>query len=344
MWPLAGHDRIVTYLKRSLEKGVLSHAYLFTGPQGVGKMTAALFLAQAVNCPAADKPCCECPSCLKIAVRNHPDIQVLKLLTADETEDKKAKSEIVIEQVRDLQHWACLPPYEGRCRVFIFEQAELMNEAAANCLLKTLEEPLPNVLLILLAPSLGVVPETIISRCQHLAFRPVKTEIIEGLLLDRGVSTEQANLLAHLAGGAPGWALTALENDEVLTQRKERLELLLGLIGCGYEERFEAAEELAGKGASGRNDATGLIRDWQGLWRDLLLIKAGGAEGVINRDYQDRITATCDKLDINNIRSFLSDLTKAEKLVDYNVNTRLILETLMLDMPLVDKAKPKRVI
>ena len=342
MWPITGHGRVISYLERSLSKDALSHAYLFTGPQHVGKMTAALLLAQAVNCLSPDKPCGECPSCQKIADRHHPDVQVLRPLTADEAEDKKAKSEIVIDQVRALQHWASLPPYEGRCRVFIFEQAELLNEAAANCLLKTLEEPLPKVLLILLATSLGAVPETIASRCQHLAFRRVPAEETEELLLSRGLAADQACLLTRLADGAPGWALTAMADEDILAGRTERLGKLVGLIGQGYDERFEAAEDLAGKGAQGRSDAAEIIRDWQTLWRDLLFAKAGCAEGMVNLDCREEIEAWGGRLSLADIRTFLSALAGAEDWVGYNVNPRLILETLMLDMPLVDKVRPKR--
>ena len=342
MWPVVGHDRVVSYIERGLKNGALSHAYFFTGPKHIGKMTLALALAQAVNCSAQDKPCGECSACLKIAARNHPDVQVIKPLTADESEDKKAKSEIIISQVRELQRWASLPPYEGRCRVFIFEEAELLNEAAANCLLKSLEEPLPGVLFILVAPSPGAVPETIASRAHHLAFRPVPTSETENLLMSRGQLPDKAALLARLSGGATGWAIAAAEHEDIMTRRTERLELLLGLIGQGYDRRFEAAEELSGKETRGRGDTAELIHDWQILWRDLLLAGAGQAEAIVNLDYKDRIVDLSGRLGPANIRTFVTALTKAGELVGHNVNPKLILETLMLDMPLVDKARSKR--
>ncbi|MCL2149861.1 MAG: DNA polymerase III subunit delta' [Dehalococcoidia bacterium] len=341
MWSIIGHERVMSYLRRSLEKDALSHAYLFTGPRQVGKMTAALLLAQAVNCLGSDAPCGECSSCLRISARNHPDVQVLRLLTADEAEDKKAKSELVVDQIRALQHWASLPPYEGRTRVFIFEQAELLNEAAANSLLKTLEEPLPKVLLILLAPSPGAVPETIVSRCQRLVFGRVPAEEIEELLLSRGLSPDKASLLSRLADGAPGWALAALEQEESLIQRAERLERLLGLIRQGYEERFEAAEELSGKGAQGRSEVAEVICGWQGLWRDLLLSRLGCSEGILNFDYQEKIVAVSRLLELAHIRTFVDTITEARGWVERNVSPRLAMEALMLDMPLVDKVRVK---
>ena len=340
MWQVVGHDHVVAYLEKSLKKNALSHAYLFTGPKHIGKTTVAIALAQAVNCQNKNKPCGDCSSCLRIAAEAHPDVQVIRRLSADAAEDGKAKSELVIEQIRSIQRSASLPPYEGLSRVYIFEQAELLNEAAANCLLKTLEEPHQNVLLILLAPSLGAVPETIASRCQHLAFRRVPAGGIEGLLIKRGQPPDQAAFLASLSGGAPGWALMAIDNEEVLSRKTERIEKLYELINQDYEERFAIAEELAGKGPQGRDETAEIIEDWQYLWRDLLLLKAGCATAIEGLG-ADRVGALSQHLSISDIRDFLEKLVRARELIERNVNPRLIIETLMLEMPLLDKTRLK---
>jgi DNA polymerase-3 subunit delta' len=342
MWPLAGNEQAISYLKGSLDKGALSHAYLFTGPPHVGKMTLAVLLAQAVNCLSADKPCGECDNCRKIAAGAHPDVQIIRLLTAEDADDKKARSELVIEQIRKLQHWASLPPYEGLCRVFIFEQAELLNEEAANCLLKTLEEPLPGVIFALLAPDTEAVPETVASRCQRLELRRVPAPEIEDLLLCRGLSPERAGLLARLASGAPGWAVNAMEHEEEFAERAARMNRLLDLVSSGYEERFEAAESMAGRGASSRNDVAASLAEWLGLWRDIMLIKAGQIEGIANLDLKDRLTALAEALNLSEIRLFIASLGRAGVQARQNVNARLLLEVLMLDMPRVDKARLKR--
>jgi DNA polymerase-3 subunit delta' len=171
--------------------------------------------------------------------------------------------------------------------------------------------------------------------------RPVPTAEIELLLISRGLTPDRADLLARLAQGAPGWAITAIDHEEVLTQRTERMEKLLHLINRGYEERFEVAEELTGKGAQGRTKMTELIREWQSLWRDLLFTKTEWVKGIVNLDYQDKIVTLGEKMRSTDIRAFLTSLTQAEQWVSCNVNSRLILDTLMLDMPLVDKVKLK---
>ena len=186
------------------------------------------------------------------------------------------------------------------------------------------------------------MPETVASRCQNLSLKPVSAEEIENLLLSRGLAPDQAGVLARLADGAPGWALTALEQNDILTSRAERVEKFLGLVNQDYEGRFEAAEELAGKGAQGRSDAAGIIRDLKVLWRDLLMVKIGHVDGIINLDYRDKIMALGNRLSHVDIRAFITVLTAAEEWVGCNVNPRLILEMLMLDMPLVDKVRAKR--
>ena len=135
MWQVVGHRRAVSLLRRGLEKGTLAHAYLFTGPPRVGKMALALNLAQALNCEAAEPPCSRCPSCLKIASAKHADVQIIALTSAADADDAKTRAEISIDQIRQLQHSASLPPFEGRYKVFIIDGAELLSIGAANCLL-----------------------------------------------------------------------------------------------------------------------------------------------------------------------------------------------------------------
>jgi DNA polymerase-3 subunit delta' len=332
MWSLIGNDLLISYLRQSLDKGTLSQAYIFSGLPHVGKMTLALLLAQAVNCLGHDKPCGECLPCRKIAGQVHPDVQIIKLLTSDTSEDKKDKSEIIIDQIRKLQHWANLPPYEGRWRVFIFEQAELMNEEAANCLLKTLEEPLPKVLFILLTTDKSKLRETIVSRCQHLGLKPVDAEQVEDSVLSRGASPDKAMILARLSAGAPGWAINALENEEELTERSERLNMMLDLVSQGYETRFQAAESFAGKKRS-RIDNVELMRQWQGLWRDLLLVKTGRIEDVVNIDMREKLAGLSSRLSLNEIAAFTGCLSRAVGQLEQNANSRLSMEVLMLDMP-----------
>ena len=173
MWQLTGHSRAIGLLRQSLGSGRLSHAYLFVGPAHVGKFTLALNLAQAVNCDGGDPPCQECVPCRRIAAAKHADIHIVDLLSVE-------KKEIGIRQVADMQTAAHLPPFEGRHKVFIFDRAELLSHEAANSLLKTLEEPPPNVLIILLTARESALLPTIASRCQRVELRPLPTATGQG--------------------------------------------------------------------------------------------------------------------------------------------------------------------
>lgn len=337
MWPVIGHETVVAYLERSLEKGALAHAYLFTGVPHVGKMTLAQTLAQALNCESAQRPCGACPQCQRIANLSHPDVQVLRPLSGGEASDGRTRTEITIEQIRDIWHWASLPPYQGRWRVFIIEQAELLSLEAANCLLKTLEEPLPCVLFILLAAEPQRLLETVVSRCQRLELHPVSLGKIEEALLARGLEPKRVGLLSRLCHGAPGVALRAVEDESWFIERQDTLGRLIDLVSADYEERFDCAAELAGRFSQDRAGVLVTLELWGGLWRDLLLAKAGAAEAMTNLDFSDRLVSLAGFLSLAEISLFLNSLRLAERRLRQNASPRLVLEVLMLDAPRVDR-------
>ncbi len=182
MWQVVGQDRALTLLKRSLERDAVAHAYIYVGRPHVGKMTLALNLAQALNCEASEPPCGECSSCRKIGSAKHADVQVISLTSAGSAGESKVRAEISIGQIRQLQHHASLPPFEGKCKVFIIDEAEHLSIEAANCLLKTLEEPVGRVVFILLTANDSLLPATVISRCQKLELLPVAAGEVETAL------------------------------------------------------------------------------------------------------------------------------------------------------------------
>ncbi len=342
MWPVIGHAPALARLKRSLQNGTLGHAYLVNGPPGVGKMTLALALAQALNCRSGDAPCGICSVCQRISSSSHPDVQVVALGSSSSDEDGRSKTEISIKQVRDdIQHWANLPPFEGGYRVFIIGEAELLSSEAANCLLKTLEEPQQKVLFMLLTGEPGKLPETVISRCQRLDLKPVAAELVEKTLLERGSSPEKSRLLARLCRGCPGWAFSALDDGTLLERRAERIEQLLEIISGDLEARFEYAGELASRFIQKRAEVQEILEEWMGLWRDMLLIASGQADMVINLDYADSLQTLTDGFNISDIRSGLSAIMLAQKQLRQNASPRLALEVIMLDMPVAQNKKVK---
>jgi DNA polymerase-3 subunit delta' len=329
-WQLVGNERAVTQLQRNLERGAVANAYLLVGPPHVGKMTLALELAKALNCEAAEPPCGECDPCRKVASGLHADVRVIGL---NANGNDKPRTEISIEQVREMQHAASLPPFEGSYKVFIIDGAELMSNEAANCLLKTLEEPSAGVLFILLTANDSLIPTTVISRCQKLELRPLPVPQLESALAERrSLDTDRTGLLSRLSHGCMGWALTAADDASLLERRDQLLEKLIEVIGGDNELRFDYAAQLAAQ-FSQKRAAVGEVLDlWLDWWRDLLLVKLGS--GVItNVDHENELVEMSRGYSLAQIRAFIASIQAVGEQLGQNANPRLALEVLMLNIP-----------
>ncbi|MBC8264748.1 MAG: DNA polymerase III subunit delta' [Anaerolineales bacterium] len=320
MWEMVGHKWAVDLLKRALANERVAHAYLFTGPPQIGKGTLALNFAQALNCLDEEKPCGQCLACNKIAHSNHPDVQVI------EGEGRTLK----IDQMRTLRREAVLSPLEGRWKVYIIQRMEQATAEAANCLLKTLEEPPSGVILVLTASESEALLPTIVSRCQVLNLRPLATETVQRALQERwGVDAERARLLARLSSGRLGWAVAASQDDAIITQREKRLDEMVELLGHGRVKRLEYAQQLSHNPEA----APELLHLWLSWWRDLLLKASGSSAGVINTDRENTLREQAQRFSLGQVRNFVEALRTAVWQLEHNANTRLTLEVLMLSLP-----------
>jgi len=325
-------------LRRGIATGHVSHAYLFTGPAQIGKTTLALAFAQALNCTTLSSPeqvglfnlgaqasepnppCGTCTSCRKISGGVHPDVRVIE--PADET--------LKIEQIRTVQRELALSPYEGRYRVVIFRQMETATAEAANCLLKTLEEPPSRVVLVLTATEPELLLPTLVSRCQHIGLRPLSTARVAQALETRwGVEVSQAELLARLSGGRLGWAVVAAQDPGVLTRRREQLDCLQALISAGRVDRLAQAEQLSRK----EHLIQATLQLWLGWWRDVLLVKAGTDKALINLDQAAQLRRAANRYSLSQIVETIQLIRSISEKLDQNVNKRLALEVLMLRLP-----------
>jgi DNA polymerase-3 subunit delta' len=191
-WNLLGHEWAAQLLAGQFARDSLRHAYLITGPAGVGRRTLALSLAQAVNCPtslAPGVPCQTCRTCSQIAQQQHPDLSVVQ---ADEV-----GGTLKVDQIRELQRSLNLAPYQARYRIALLLRFEEAHISAANALLKTLEEPASQVILILTAESVDALLPTVVSRCEVLRLRPLSFESLSaGLTTKWQIPTEETQLLA----------------------------------------------------------------------------------------------------------------------------------------------------
>ncbi len=324
-WPVYGHDWVVEHLRKGMAHDRIRHAYLIVGPESVGKNTLAHALAQALNCTHPDeaaRPCGECRSCRLIASGNHPDILYSEL--------DSGTGALKIEEVRAVTGRIALKPYEARYRIAIFRDFDHAQPRAQDALLKTLEEPPPTAVLILLAPTAESLLSTITSRSQVISLRLVPAEVIQETLIQRwNADPQQAELLARLSGGRIGWAIRALQDPSLLDQRQQALHLLEEALGQNRAGRFALAEDLS----KDKLALAPLLELWQTYWRDVLLVCAGSRVSPANADREEalrqlaRMVAPEDAL-----RAMRATRDTLHNLM-YNLNLRLALEVMFLDYP-----------
>ncbi|NLF78965.1 MAG: DNA polymerase III subunit delta', partial [Chloroflexi bacterium] len=223
-----------------------------------------------------------------------------------------------------------LRPYEGRYRVAILLRFHEANPAAANALLKTLEEPSPDAVLILTADSADHLLPTIVSRCQPLHLRPLPVETVrEALEQHWDAPHDQAQTLAQLSGGRIGWAIEALENPEALETRGAALDTLEAALHGNRRERFALVEGLS----ADKQTLLPLLETWQGFWRDILLIASGSRAPITNHDRAVALNDLAQWAGIDSAQQALQATRRTIDLLGKNVNTRLALEVLLLDYP-----------
>src|SRR5713101_7203726 len=291
-WGIVGHEHTIDLLRRALVAQRVRHAYLFTGPEHIGKTLLAQRFAQTLLCTggpdprlAPQNPCNVCLSCRKVLHYNHPDVHYIS-----RPPDKQF---ILIEQVRALQSDSARKTLEGRRNIFIIQGMHEMNVQAANCLLKTLEEPEPDVVLLLTAPDPGLLLPTILSRVQQVPMHLLTTMQIKTALEQRWqVEPDEAALIAALAAGRIGWAVQAVEDEDMLTERQAQLETLAKLSTAGKVQRFEVAQRLSAEGDKIR----GILELWLLWWRDMVLAANNSLDLIVNVDMQGLIQKQAAKV------------------------------------------------
>ncbi len=330
-WNLLGHEWAVDMLRRHVTRGDLRHAYLFSGPPGLGRRTLALRLAQALNCErpvAPGEPCFNCRTCKQIEAMQHPDLNVIQAM-----DDGIAKEggTLRVDQIREVQRTLNLKPYQSQYRVAVFLRFQEANDNAANALLKTLEEAPAHAILILTADTPEQLLPTINSRCEILRLRPLPIEAVTADLIERGLDEDRARLLAHISGGRPGFARKLVDDVTVLEKREERLNDLQILLPAARVEKFSYAEKLAKDKDSMRQT----ILVWLSYWRDVLLRVAGAESPLINIDRNMEIEFLAGRLDLSTARKVVSAHEETLEKLERNVNARLLAEILLLDLPKV---------
>lgn len=334
-----GNPSAVRALQAAISADRLAHAYLFTGPPHVGKATLALWLAQTLLCerrpPSPPSPCGTCRACLRIARRTHPDVQMFSLeRQAREKDRATASRELGIDTVREIVREIDLLPFEADRKVYVIEDADTLTEEAANGLLKTLEEPPGYATLVMVAAEATSLPQTIRSRCALLRLHPVARSEIDQLLREGAdLPPEQQARIVELAVGRPGWALQAASDPIVLQTHDENVSALLQALEGGAVARLGLAEKLAKRWTSGhRAEVYAALLDWLGYWRSIMRVAAGEADPGLDKTHK----AAAERLARHGVDAAsraASRTLEAISQLDANVNTRMTVETLLLDLP-----------
>ena len=313
---ITGHKQQKKILLRALDSQRIAHAYLFEGPEGVGKRMMALAFARALLCQSGTG-CGECSACLKVDHHNHPDIHLLEAAGAN----------LKIDQIRSLQQKLSLRPLEGNYKICLIDGAEYFTTGAANALLKTLEEPQPGTFIILISSQPEKLLPTIRSRCQQLPFSRLSKQQLAIVLAQKlELSETKAKVLAALSEGSFKKALGS--NREIfLEKRPELIQSLSALSSGSTIPTFTFAEELD----ADKETLADILDIFQSFYRDLLLLKHGQPEEeLVNLDLleilqrQNKATTTASLL------LKLKALESARFHLQRNVNRRLALEVMLI--------------
>ncbi len=327
---VVGNRHAQELLERAVLADEVRHAYLLTGPESVGKTTLALAFATLLLCqgraPDSVEACGECQACRKIAHGAYPDLEVVKRA--------KDKTIIDVDTIREINRMANLAPSEGRWRIFIIPEADVLlplsRPHATNALLKTLEEPPPGVVILLATASPENMLTTVISRCQRIPMQPIApNEIAQALERQWGAAPAEAQALAALANGRPGWAVAARQHPERLAQRAELLAQLVGLTAATRDERIKRAATLASDTETARQS----LDLWMLWWRDVTLAANGAQARATTGEARNQAERQGRALGPSRAQAFMQELLSAQVALEQAGNPRLTFENALLALP-----------
>jgi len=311
---IRGQDKPIQMLKDHMNQGRLAGAYLFTGPEGVGKILTAKTLAKAVNCLGGNfEACGECVSCLKIDKAQHPDVHII---------DSEG-AEIKIELIRQLQGQIALRPYEGKKKVFIINNAHDLNLASSNAFLKTLEEAPGESLIILVSEKPSLLLKTIISRCRILKFNPLARPELEAILTkDYSLEAGLAHFLAYFCEGRLGHALR-LKDADILKEKNRVIDEFVFQGSTGLEKNKPHKREEA-------RESLNILACW---FRDLYLIKTGMPHSeLINLDRKNELLKSMQQFSFFELDEILNSISGSLLYVGQNINIKLLKSNLKAEI------------
>lgn len=330
---IVSQERAIYRLQEILSNGRPSHAYLFSGPEGVGKKLLAFWFARALLCLSPDSdhyPCNSCRSCRKLDSGNHPDVSLVE----------PSEGSLKIDQMRRLRHNANFRPFEGRYRVTVIDQAHKLTDQAANSILKLLEEPPSADIFVLVCPDPSLLLPTILSRCQVVQCVPVPRDQIERFLVEEfRLNADKAQTIVSLSEGNMKRACLLAQNQEALRTRQEFLSFLEGLPAKHLADVLSQALELERWGEKLGNERIDLLLRW---FRDIFVFKQwqdGGTSGKLSVEQilfrperLKQLEKAAELWTFTQLQQILSLLFFSTKALESHANSKLVFEMLVLKM------------
>ena len=322
-----GQETIKKNLQRAIQTGRISHAYILNGEKGMGKHDMAEAFAAALLCERHGEDACgECRNCRRVAERNHPDVIWIR------PQDKEKA--ILAREIRErLNNDMAIRPYESDHKIYIIEEAHNLRREGQNAILKTIEEPPEYGIVLLLADNLQGLLPTILSRCVKLDFVPEKDSKICARLEERGISHDQASMLAAYALGNLGKAIRMAEDEEFIDLHSDVMDLIKNVSGYDDADVLQRAEYLSEKYKGRLNEMIDLLEVW---YRDVLLYKSTDrAEGLMlgSMGFQIRQHAKAQSFrQLGNINEAIKIANERARSKSADSSGRLITEQLLLSI------------
>lgn len=320
----SGQGALYDGLIRTLRDGTFVHAYLISGLPGMGKRTLARLMAQYLLCTGEAKPCGHCPACVQVMQGNHPDVSVVTPGKPLSPDVRTGLQGIPVDEIRFVLSLAGQHTFEGGRRVIIIERAEKMNQAAQNALLKTLEEPIPGIVFLLLSDSPELLLPTIISRCRALKLHPWPDEVILSALREHGVAEDMARKALAVSGGSIGQAI-AIASDEAYWQRRaDVMRMFLGI-----EQRSDILQ-VSGAWRERKDEAEGLLDDLEDMIRTLMLVRLGNRDASLLSDYPMAWQKMAASAPLKSFIELMEAVSDARRLRGNQVTWQAVVEKLLL--------------
>ena len=300
-------------LKRDLKRGEGVHAYLFCGPKGVGKRTLAALTGQGFLCKGTDRPCGQCPECIRVLSGSHPDVTILQ-----------SEKSIGVDAIRELLHAVSEHTYEGGKRIVRIENAERMTPQAQNSLLKTLEEPNEETVFLLTCDDATKLLPTIISRCRMLRLHPWSDAYIIDVLQKRGIEPSRAQRSARVSGGSIGAAIACAEDESYWQRRQQILSTVFAL-----KEKSEIGK-VSNSFKDSKDDADGCLTCIEEMLREVLMVRLHQAGSEILADFPVHWKDAAVSAPLDSFDRLLDAVFHVRRLKASQVNWQAALETLLL--------------